>query len=245
MSTSQPSSSTSAPSVLIVSDDTGNLDNSWLNANYPPYPPACLAQFALAQDLQDVFSYTLAAGQTAQQTDMSGNPLPRFVKNTDGSAMGLMVEPGIETVLSNEFAGETGSIIIEGYLPSTVPSTGKFELCRLVADAMNYLVVAYGSNQQLGIYLTYGPTLVSLVSSVAIAPGGLYKLAIAYSTNVLTAFAVNGKNSLSLGTLNMSLPAGITNTLNLSSSPGALVFRSVTGYKQALSSNQLKYLTSV
>lgn len=448
------SSDVSAPSSLIVSDDTGNLDSSWLNANYPAIAPVRLAQLALARDLASVLTYASGAGATPQyrnaqgrivpaQTDMVGKLLPRFQYDAHGHSLGLLIEPAstnlltydrlglssgvtfmgsaassttrmsvdgqsklvgvtnsatldyhglalaqsmpsqgymsaslalysttqryfvlyyvrsdgvggagaiidlvamqlktmagvaisqivrdrlgwnwvqfpmgifdslasgtfelecaadasgttqytdvgntwfadalqlenspcstspifasascsvsrgaevVQTPISKTYTDNwldsntgAGSVIIEGYLPNfTPPSNDVYELGRFALDAQHYLMLGYSSKLQLGLYLTNASGSLTLIGSAVLTPGGQFKIGFAYTTTALTAFTVNGKSSLAMGTLvNFTLPAGVTTSLNLSTCKLPLVLSRLIGYEQALNVNQLKYLTSV
>jgi hypothetical protein len=453
MDSNQPSSDTSAPSALIVSDDTGNLDNSWLNANYPFFPAPRLAQFALARILTSSLTHVSGPGVTPQyrnkqgrivpaKTDMAGNQLPRFQFDMRGQSMGLLVEPASINLLAYDRVGlsagvklsgcarstttrtsvdgqsqltgltnssattahsiiltqaepstgpmsatcalfgdgqqyyaisytrpndkttqvalvdtvgmtvtsllgtvsgrvskdrfgwywvelqlgtfstldvgtltvqcmqdastsvyasrpitwfvdalqlevcaistspmfasasgvvsrgsdvvlsvvpqvypstwldsdsNAGTVILEGHLPNFVPSAKNVcELCRFSADAQHYLMLGYSNQMQLGLYLTNGPDNMTLISSVTLAVGSLFKAAFAYDNGMLTGFAVNGKNSLSFGTLtNFVLPDNVMRSMNLSSGQVPVIWSQLCASDRMTNINQLKYLTSV
>jgi hypothetical protein len=52
---------TSAPSAVIVSDDAGNLDASWLNENYPSFPPSRNLPFAFSRTLGEALDYSVGS----------------------------------------------------------------------------------------------------------------------------------------------------------------------------------------
>lgn len=461
MTTDQASSDSSTPSVLLVSDDTGNLDASWLNANYPTRTPARLLQFQQARTLTQAMTYarstpTLSAGAKLVKPryrdrrgfsvpsfdDMAGNPLPRFQYDDTGHVEGLLIEPSSDNSLSYDRAafstgavltgcvvgGATrlsidgnilinalvtsqelnthgvslaqveprtgdmsfscalysqtqryfvisyirsdnlslqmvvvdttaltvkclvgncvgqafvdsygwvwvklqlgtftslvtgqiaiqcaadangtvnysaasvgwfldaaqlenraiptspmltsttgvvyrpaeivqspmplyypgnwldsssteGSVVIEGRLPTLVPAVGSFaELCRFYLDAQHYLIIGYNSAFQVGLYLYNESSTASLIGVKTGSAEAVFKVGFSYSGNTLTAFAFNGSASLSFGSLGITLPAGILQTLSLSSGNQPILFTKVTGYDQALVVNQLKYLTTL
>lgn len=454
MTTSDQSSDTSAPSVLIASDDAGNLDGGWLSTNYPTTAPLKQINLARAKTLGDVLTYVLAGNTPPRYrgardfivpalTDMAGVSLPRFPTEVQSAPKGLLVEPAsanllvydrlglstgitltgasvskgtrlsvdgqsqvagianattldyhgvslthstaiqgdvsvslalfsatqryfVLTYVRNDGVGGAGAIIdlntmqlkafsgkvlgsivqdwqgwywvqfamggfgtaatgtlylqcaadatgtndyqdtgnlwfvdalqlenlsipstpmlaatsgpvsrgvetvqtaapvtnldnwldtntqasttlIEGYLPNYLPASGVVvELARFQANAQQYVVIGYTSDGQLGLFVTNNSSSPKLVSAVSLAAGSVYHLAIAQSANQLTGFAVNGKTSLSFGTLlNFTLPVGVTASLQLGSGAVPASFARLVGYAQALSAAQLKYLTSV
>lgn len=449
----QVSSDTSAPSTLIVGDDAGNLDGSWLSANYPPISPSTQINLARAQALGDVLTYALA-GDTVPRyrnrdgfmvpalTDMAGICLPRFVSDTQAQPQGLLVEPASTNLLAYDrlglrsgvalagcsvstltrlsvdgvsqlagltnltplsehgvalsttsasqgamsasfalmsptlqyfvarycradgtlatavidtvgrtvtslagnvvgqvvqdrlgwtwvmlnlgrfsttesavfsvlaansasgttiyagsadvwfvdalqventalptspiFAHASGPVtrgaetvrtpapvtngdnwldtpsgasttVIEGRLPLYTPPAGTWvELARWSGNAQQYLALGYTSNLQLGLYLTNQSANLSLVSAMTLAPGAPFRLALAQAADRVTGLAVNGKTSLSYGTLlNFTLPPGVMTALQLATGPVPVIVSRLAGYAQALTATQLKYLTSV
>ena len=270
---------TSSPSAAIVSDDMGNLDGSWLSANYPLTSPILSIAFDRARTLTKSLIYTAFSKTQLQyqnqqgvtvpaQTDMVGKPLPRFPYDGNGNCLGLLVDPSVEWVWGGPgpvnpgnwlgTASGSGTTLVEGYLPSDVPSGNTVhELWRFQLDAQHYLVLGYTpalrNDCQLGLYLTNGSLNVSAqivaMSSVILPMASLYKVAIAYTfaNNVLTlsGFAVNGSSALAMGQVGAVLPTGVMSFLNLSSGNVPLIFTKLAGYAQALATPQLKYLTAV
>lgn len=273
-----PTSDTSSPSVEIVSDDAGNLDGSWLNANYPFPGPILSIAFDRARTLTQALSYAPVSNVPLQYpnqqgvmvpvgTDMAGNLLPRFPYDDTGCCQGLLIDSTVESVSSTPSqanadnwlgaASGNGTAIVEGFLPPVVPvGSGVYELWRFQLDAQHYLVLGYTlalrNSCQLGLYLTNGSAIIGqmlVMSSVILPAGGFYKVAIAYSRTAgvltLSGFAVNGLTALAMGQVGAALPTGVMGVLNFSTCALPLIISKLTGYVQALATNQLKYLTAV
>jgi hypothetical protein len=119
------SNNTSAPSAIIVSDDAGNLDASWLSENYPSGPPKRVVLFDWARTLTDALVYTPGAGAIPNyrdengfivpaKTDMAGNQLPRFTYSAHGASRGLLIEPASSNLLAYDRVGLTSGIATPG-----------------------------------------------------------------------------------------------------------------------------------
>jgi hypothetical protein len=116
---------TSLPSVPIVSDDAGNLDASWLNANYPSFPPSRNLPFAFSRTHTDALSYSIGSGAIPLHrdehgfvvpalTDMAGNLLPRFERDGQGICKGLLIEPASSNFLQYDRVGLTSGVQFSG-----------------------------------------------------------------------------------------------------------------------------------
>jgi hypothetical protein len=151
----------------------------------------------------------------------------------------------------------SGSVIVEGYLPSVIPAANVIkELWRFALDAQHFLVVGYTTalraNAQLGLYLTNGTGVTNqilAISGTLIAADSYFKVGVSYTSTAgalsLTGFAVNGKSALAVGQIGGALPTGLMQTLNFSTCNLPLIISKLIGYDQPLTINQLKYLTAV
>jgi hypothetical protein len=234
----------------------------WVNLVLGSFSTAAVGQVAIqcASDASGTLSYANPSTDTwfidAWQLENTLQPTSTIFANVGG-----IVARGAESVVSlpavanptnwMDALSADGSLILEGQLPMVAPPLGTFyELARLALDNSQYLVVGYDAVFQLGVFLNQGLLVTAnVVGSCSLQAGAAYKLGFSYSSAtgvpVLSGFAVNGRASLAAGNLNVSLPLGIATTLDLSNSPVPRTFSKITGYAQALLTNQLKYLTAV